>query len=491
MRLGFRVRLFGIVAITAAALLAITLGSSILTARVERDLRRIQTRYLPLIELEPQLQGELERIQRGFQDAVAAHDLAALEGVHESRDQFLARLAAARNATDPKDAAALEASVDDYFTKAMAVSRRLISDDTGEGVVDAISAMQASQLRTAALVKRTAALDRKEMASAFATAVDAETTASRYRLWLSIACITMAAVLTLVLSGNLARAVTALTEGLARFGRGEFGQPITVVGDDELAGLARHANEMAASLDRLDHERRRIEAALTASNKELEAFSYSVAHDLRAPLRGINGYSHALVEDYGDGLDVEARRYLDRISAAAERMGELIDALLALSRVTRSEFRRSPVNLSQLADAVVKHLQAGDPDRAVDFACADGVVVDGDEALLRAVLENLLGNAWKFTGKQTPAQISFGVESGFTYYVRDNGAGFDMSHAQKLFAPFQRLHTQREFTGTGVGLATVQRIVNRHGGRIWAEGAVGRGATFFFTLSGDQHEAKT
>jgi light-regulated signal transduction histidine kinase (bacteriophytochrome) len=154
--------------------------------------------------------------------------------------------------------------------------------------------------------------------------------------------------------------------------------------------------------------------------------------------------------------------------------------------VTRAEFRRAPVNLSQLADAVVKQLRAGEPSRTVEFVNTEGVVADGDAALVRALLENLLGNAWKFTSKKEPAEIVFGVERGAVYYVRDNGAGFDMAYAEKLFAPFQRLHAQREFSGTGIGLATVQRIVRRHGGRIWAEGAVGRGATFRFTLSGQQ-----
>jgi light-regulated signal transduction histidine kinase (bacteriophytochrome) len=232
-------------------------------------------------------------------------------------------------------------------------------------------------------------------------------------------------------------------------------------------------------------ERKRIETALRFSNKELEAFSYSVAHDLRAPLRGIHGFSHTLLEESSDRLDDEGKEFLRRICAGAERMAELIDALLALSRVSRVKIRRESVDLSAVAQSVVGQLRASTPDRAVDFVAEAEVMANGDASLLRAMLENLLGNAWKFTGARSGAKITFGSklkESELVYYVADNGAGFDMAFANKLFAPFQRLHTTQEFAGTGIGLATVQRIVRRHGGEIWAEAVVGQGATFLFTL---------
>jgi light-regulated signal transduction histidine kinase (bacteriophytochrome) len=324
------------------------------------------------------------------------------------------------------------------------------------------------------------------MAAAFQAALQAEATARSYQIWASVGCLGSVLLLSLGLSRGLLRSVSALTEGFARFGRGEFGEPIPVVSRDELGDLARDANAMAASLDRNIADLKRIEIALKTANQELEAFSYSVAHDLRAPLRGINGYSRALEEDYGGQLDAQAHEYLGRIVAATERMGQLIDALLSLSRVTRVEFRRESVNLSRLADAAVKQLRASQPERVVDFANEGDVVAQGDAPLLRALLENLIGNAWKFTGSRSGSRISFGVESHDgtpVYYVRDNGAGFDMAYAQKLFAPFQRLHTQSEFAGTGIGLATVQRIVDRHGGRVWAEGKVAEGATFYFTLT--------
>jgi PAS domain S-box-containing protein len=226
-------------------------------------------------------------------------------------------------------------------------------------------------------------------------------------------------------------------------------------------------------------------AELNALNRELEAFSYSVSHDLRAPLRGIDGFSQALLEEYEDRLDAEGKDYLRRVRAASQRMGELIDDLLNLSRVTRREMRREAVDLSAVARTVGAQLQKAHPDRRVDLVVAPGLSAEGDPHLLRIVLENLLGNAWKFTGAREQARVEFRAvpHDGTTaYYVRDNGVGFDMAYAGKLFGAFQRLHTVTEFPGTGIGLATVQRIVHRHGGRAWAEGEVDKGATFYFTL---------
>lgn len=223
---------------------------------------------------------------------------------------------------------------------------------------------------------------------------------------------------------------------------------------------------------------------LAAANRELEAFSYSVSHDLRAPLRSIDGFSKALLEDYAAKLDDEGRDDLRRVRAAAQRMGQLIDDLLKLSRVTRSEVRRAPVNLSALAGEILRSLAERDPARKVRVAIAPGLVVQGDGSLLQIALENLLGNAWKFTSRRAEASIEFGVTLADepVFFVRDDGAGFDMAHAPNLFGPFQRLHTDSEFPGMGIGLAIVQRIVLRHGGRVWAEGVPDRGAVFSFTL---------
>jgi len=226
-------------------------------------------------------------------------------------------------------------------------------------------------------------------------------------------------------------------------------------------------------------------AELEAANKELEAFAYSVSHDLRAPLRSIDGFSQVLTEDYSKKLDDQGRDYLSRVRAATQRMGQLIDDMLQLSRVTRAEMKHEEVSLSALAKSVAAELQQTDPDRDVDFVIASGLTATGDKQLLRVVLVNLLGNSWKFTSKHTTARIEFGAaeqDGNRAFFVRDDGAGFDPTYAGKLFTPFQRLHQTTEFPGTGVGLALVQRVVSRHGGRVWAEGAVEKGATFYFTL---------
>ena len=224
---------------------------------------------------------------------------------------------------------------------------------------------------------------------------------------------------------------------------------------------------------------------LEVSNQELQAFSYSVSHDLRAPLRTIDGFSLALEEDFADRLDADGRDYIHRVRGGVQRMGTLIDALLQLSRVTRSELQRETVDLSQLATLIFDELRTGDEARQVGFTVQPGVTAEADARLLRVAFENLLGNALKFTSKTAQPQIEFGETSkdGQTvYFVRDNGAGFDMQYVDRLFTAFQRLHGDRDFKGSGIGLATVSRIVRRHHGGIWAEGESGKGAVFFFTL---------
>ncbi len=248
-----------------------------------------------------------------------------------------------------------------------------------------------------------------------------------------------------------------------------------------LYAIARDITEAKRTQDALARAR----DALEASNSELESFSYSVAHDLRAPLRSIDGFSRALWEDYEDKLDASGKEFLRFVRESAQQMAQLIDDLLALSRVTRSEFRREPVDLGAIARATVDRLERSHPDRRVTVSIHEGLRDMGDPRLLSIALDNLLGNAWKFTGKRAEPRIEFGRaahEGNRAYFVRDNGVGFDMAFSNKLFGVFQRLHSVSEFEGTGIGLATVQRVVRRHGGRVWAEGAVDRGAVFFFTL---------
>ena len=225
---------------------------------------------------------------------------------------------------------------------------------------------------------------------------------------------------------------------------------------------------------------------LRGAYRELESFSYSVSHDLRAPLRSISGFSQALEEDYGENLDDDGRDYLRRIRASSERMGHIIDDLLFLSRVTRRDLNPEKIDLSLMARQVFENFQKESPNRKVRINIHDDITAVCDTGLMRILMENLLGNAWKYTNKKQEALIEFGRmrdDEGTVYYVRDNGAGFDMKYSRKLFEIFQRLHTQEDFEGNGIGLATVQRILHRHGGRIWAESRPGQGATFYFTLA--------
>jgi signal transduction histidine kinase len=255
-----------------------------------------------------------------------------------------------------------------------------------------------------------------------------------------------------------------------------------------------YANLLAAEHDLIERLNRN-NAQLQAATKELEAFAYSVSHDLRAPLRGIDGFSHVLLNDHGHKLDEQGVQYLERIRAAAQRMGQLIEDLLQLSRVTRSELRSEKVDLTVMAWEIIREFQMREADFRAQVTIADNLCVEGDPRLLRITLENLLHNAYKFSSTRSRPEVTLGsltAESGETvFFVRDNGVGFDMAYADKLFGAFQRLHAFEEFPGTGVGLATVQRIIRRHGGRIWADSAVDQGTTFYFTLLQPDNSALT
>jgi PAS domain S-box-containing protein len=243
-------------------------------------------------------------------------------------------------------------------------------------------------------------------------------------------------------------------------------------------------NQLQTELEQRVTERT---AQLKLSYQEMESFAYSVSHDLRAPLRSIDGFSLALLEDYGDSLDEGGKDYLRRIRCATQKMAQLIDDILKLSRITRCELTLETVNLTKMAEIIADELQGAEPERKVEFVIAKGLKTRGDSALLKVVLDNLLGNAWKFTGSHAEARIECGsakVDGKTAFFIRDDGAGFDVKYADKLFVTFQRLHTEQEFSGTGIGLSLVQQIIHRHGGRVWGEGAVEHGATFWFTIGG-------
>jgi signal transduction histidine kinase len=286
------------------------------------------------------------------------------------------------------------------------------------------------------------------------------------------------------------------TVGVVSLLRSTPGRPYTLEDQQfaqdvaDRAGLAIDNASLVGTLERRVIART---AALELANQELEAFSYSVSHDLRAPLRAISGFSQILLSDHAAQLDTQAMHYLQRVITATQRMASLIDDLLSLAQITRTQLRWTPIDLSAIADHVASELRRREPGRTTPVHVAPEVTARADARMLTIVLENLLGNAWKFTAKHDAAQIWFGIEQqagDAVYFVRDTGAGFDMKYVDKLFGPFQRLHGNAEYDGVGVGLATVHRIITRHGGRIWADAAVDQGATFFFTL-GDPKEVAT
>ena len=279
------------------------------------------------------------------------------------------------------------------------------------------------------------------------------------------------------------------TIGLIGLGNKEWGYELADQQDIETLSVtfaeALMRNRAEVKIKNLNGNLERQIAELQAINEELEAFGYSVSHDLRAPLRSIEGFSRALLEDYAGALNGQGNDYLRRVEEAAQKMNQLIDAILALCQVAKDELHREEVDLSAMVKKIHGELKERQAERQVEFLISPGLVVNGDARLLRIMMENLLENAWKFVGKNPRAKIEFGVTrqgDKTAYFVRDDGSGFDMAEAEKLFIPFQRLHGANEFPGMGIGLATVRRIIHRHGGRVWAEGQVGKGATFYFTL---------
>ena len=348
-------------------------------------------------------------------------------------------------------------------------------------------------------------------------------------LVIAIAASAVAMLVALFMSAQLQRIVTEPVLAIAGIAREvvqqqDYSRRATKMSDDEVGVLVDSFNGMLAEIERRTGalevsnvelgrevaERSRAEqeilrlntelegrvrertAQLEAANHELEAFCFSVSHDLRAPLRAIDGFSQALLEDFPTDVPEEAQRYLSRIRASTQRMGQLIEDLLNLSRVSRGTLERSEVDVSELARQIVAVHRQHEPGRSVDISVWDGMNAQADHRLLRAALENLIGNAWKFSAKAEHPRIEIGVlRDGRhqVFFVRDNGAGFNMAYVDKLFSPFQRLHSASEFAGTGIGLATVQRIVFRHGGRIWADGKVGLGAAFYFTLNTEDSPA--
>jgi signal transduction histidine kinase len=335
-----------------------------------------------------------------------------------------------------------------------------------------------------------------------AEVADAARRAQGFVILLIVIIVIMVTGTWIVFARRVVGPIRELHRGIGIVGGGDLDHRLGTRGRDEIAEVGSSLDEMTEKLKttlvsrdelakevterkRAEETLRRARDELAAANQELEAFAYTVSHDLRAPLRGMDGFSQAVVEDYGDKLDEQGRDYLARIRSASQRMAQLIDDILTLSRATRTELEREPVDLSEMARSIAASLSKTEPARQVSFNIAPNVVAHGDARLLRGIMENLLGNAWKFSRNNAQACIEFGAtenDGKMAFFVRDNGAGFDPAYAHKLFQPFQRLHSTSEFEGTGIGLATVARIARRHGGTAWAESKVDQGATIYFTL---------
>ena len=415
-----------------------------------------------------------------------------------------------------------------YNAKGSVFAKYLRDEEAAANGVPALPGTDGTEIKDDRIHAFRRIVENQEIVGTVYLEADAETSA-RVASYVAIATTVMVASLlvSILLSSWLQAGITMPIIEVARLSRQvverkDFSMRATRTTDDEVGTLVDAFNDMLSEIqartaaleaskrdlereiaerEQADREVRRLNeeleervrertAQLQETNRQLESFSYSVSHDLRAPLRAIDGFGQALIEDYGEHVNEGMRRYLGRIRAATLRMAQLIDDLLNLARISRVELSWSDVDLTAMARQVLTELKHADSERHVEMFVWDDVTARGDPRLLRIVLENLLGNAWKFTRSVEHPRIEFGMlrdAETCTFFVRDNGAGFDMAHVDKLFVPFQRLHAMNEFPGTGIGLTTVQRVVHKHGGRIWAHAQRGKGATFYFTLG--VHEA--
>lgn len=472
MKISLRSKMNAIAVITGIGFVLVIGTVTLVSGIVNSQLMEVREKHIPLIESGPKLRSTFEQIKRELQDSVGSKDLDALNETRDLHQSLLDGLKDLEATASPEELRVASADIFDWYQSARKVSERLMSGEMGIGITAAIKKMQAKQLKAENSFSKAITFDRSHLESAFLEITEARKVAQINIILISVSVVLLVLFSVFWLGRGLVQSVDALVKGLAKFGKGDFTEPVTVTNEVELQQVADQANHMAAQIQVL--------------LKELEAFSYSVAHDLRAPLRGVQGFSTALLEENATTLSPESKRLIDRIISAGKRMGLLIDGLLSLSQITRKEMTKTDLDLSAMAAEVLSNLAESTPGRKVDIVLPeDRAQIQGDSRLMQVVLTNLLGNAWKFTSKNPEARIEFGkqVDGGQpVYYVRDNGAGFDMKYVDKLFGTFQRLHGTEEFEGTGIGLATVQRILIRHGGKIWANSIPGQGTTFFFTM---------
>jgi signal transduction histidine kinase len=459
------------VAMMAGTLFLLMTVSGYLNVQLETQTEIIRNNYIPLVELGYRLETQFENINLALRDAVSSQDNAALDTSVELKNKLVAEIDGAKGIVDQKSLNDLRSSIEDYFTAALETSHRLIAGETGVKIVESMSQMQSKRALADASLKTVAKFDRTKLSAAFSTISEVQKRSASIRFWVSLCSVLFISVITFYAGQSFIVRLNVISEGLERFGQGDFKRPIPVEGTDELSQLSIHVNMMAG----------RIQSLM----REIEAFSYSVAHDLRAPVRSIIGFSQALKEDYGQSIPDEGVSHLNRVGNAAQKMGHMIDGLLSLSRLNRAPISKQDVSLSKLVAEAVDSMKDTDKTHQVNVKVEQEVHAWGDPKLLDVAVTNLVSNAWKFTKRTAEPEIEFGTQregEKVTYFVKDNGAGFDMKYSDKLFGTFQRLHHDAEFEGHGIGLATVKNIIEKHGGRIWAESEVGKGTTFYFTL---------
>ncbi len=476
--MSIRHRIIVFLALTMTTLLLLLTTTTIQWIRTDRRLDSIQNNNFQKLELAYELNRVAIEVRHGIQAGLAAEDIEMLNEVYAHGEEEMKQIAEGTQ-TDDKTVSAILLNFSKYIKVARdAAAFRASNAPTTPEVLETLHAFQIAQNNLLGSLNQI----RSENRAAMRKAIEATRRDSRIGVIIfscvAFACMIGLALLTWIFLGQIHTSLTAISTGLKRFEKGDLLATIPNLGTHELGAVAQMANSMAMQLQRSKND-------LLNINRELEAFSYSVSHDLRQPLRAMHGFSMMLEEEYANALDDKARHYLARIKTASDRMSELVDGLLVLSRMTRSPLAITQVDLSELARHIADDLKTDNPSYTIHTTIENGLSVRADKRLMEVLLMNLMSNAWKFSSKVYPGVVEVGqtfLNGEHVFFVRDNGAGFNMAYAEKLFAPFQRLHAQSEYPGIGIGLATVERVVHRHGGRIWAEGHENKGAVFYFTL---------
>ncbi|MEK7358199.1 MAG: HAMP domain-containing sensor histidine kinase, partial [Bdellovibrionota bacterium] len=396
MQMNLRQKRMVIVAATLVAFSISTLSGWYLNRHVERQIEAIRDRYIPFVDTGYRLRTLFEKMNLGFRDAVAVQDPNQLTLLQEAKTKLLSELNSTVSIVDSAQVEDCKRALEDYFSYASKTSLRLIEGETGLSIVEEMTEMQSKRAKAESLLKRVAFLDRERITEAFSLISSEQQQGETARFWVNALCTLLISLISIATVRGVMRSLEAIRQGLARFGQGDFRTPIHVIGSDELSVLSRQINSMAE----------RIQALV----REIESFSYSIAHDLRAPVRSIHGFSAALLEDDEARLSEEGKSSLNRIISAAQRMGEMVDGLLSLSRVNRTPINKQDVDLSKVANRLIDDLKSSDSSRNVTFRADQNIHAQGDPRLLDAVLANLLSNAWKFTKHRPHANIHFGMK---------------------------------------------------------------------------------